>query len=159
MSSTVTYISNIAGSLAAALKRNKQAVWVISVMFLLLVATCAATIFFVHKYDPSKFNDTFNLSERDYSLNPFGINDAIAICRTEAVVKLGSQFKHTIVDDLSTRVDTTRGIYLVVLKASTVTSNMNDQRLIYCHVDPKDYIVSYFKTHGAKRRQFTLSFF
>ncbi len=158
MSSTVTYMTNIASSLATMLKRHKQAVWVIIIMVVFVVVTCVATIFFVHKYDRSKFNDIMNLSDRDYRLNPFGVNDAIDICRVEATAKIGSKLKHTVVDDHSTRLDTTRGIYLVVLNATTRTSNKGDQSKIYCHVGQQDYLVSYFKTHDTKRRQFSISF-
>ncbi len=159
MNRNFTYISNITNSLATTVAHHKQAIWVISIMFSLVVATCAATIYFVYKHDPSKFNEKIYSYQRDYEENPFGINDAIAACRAEASLKLGSELKNTVVDDLSTRFDTARGIFFVALNAGSVTAHKNDQQQIYCHVDPKDYLVSYFKTHGAKRRQFKLSFF
>ncbi len=132
--------------------------WILTTACLLIIIVCAVTVYFATQFSQLKNIESTTQKDRDYSLNPFALNDAISICREEATSRLGPKLKHTAVNDHSTRYDSEQGVYFVVLDGRVGSKSKFSTNQIYCHVNSRQYVVNYFKTHDANYRGFSMCF-
>ncbi len=135
-----------------------SAFWVLCIACLLIMIACAGTIYFANHFIQLNGSESTIQKDRDYSLSPFAMNDAISVCRKQATSKFGSKLQHTVVNEHSTRYDSEQGVYFVVLDGRVGSKSKSSNNQIYCHVDSRHYVVNYFKTHDPNYRGFSLSF-
>lgn len=138
------------------IKNNKILLFVI---FFIIVSVLFIYILLVYLLDNPTPKADIPSNGRNYSFNPFDINDAISVCRDKAQKKIGSSLQYSVVNDHSTRYDPKRDIYFVVLDTYIESTADNSENQIYCHVDAKEYVVNYLKTQNTKQRELSLDFF
>ncbi len=83
--------------------------------------------------------------ERNFENTPFSLMDAHDACRYEAESKLGGSLLRSEMLPLSTRFNTKKGTYLVVLDADVGTIDTWSGVTIYCDIDPTKQKISYYK--------------
>jgi hypothetical protein len=120
---------------------------------------CAISILLASLLDSPKQKASISPNNRNYDLNPFDINDAISACRHKARLEVGSSLQYTVVNDHSTRYDSNREVYFIVLDAYIESKADDDKNQIYCHVDSQQYRVNYIKTQQTKPRDLFFGFF
>lgn len=91
-------------------------------------------------------------SNRDYGEIPFDTYDALIACREKAREEFGSSLVRTHADWHSSRFEPDRQSYLVALYADVGALDIFEEAYIYCYVDPKDYVVTYFKAYDSRQR-------
>lgn len=116
------------------------------------LSATALTLYFADFFRQQN-NDPKNLIKpRDFALAPFDLTDAIGVCEKKSRNKIGEQLVRTHPDWHSSRYEAKRREYLVTMQADVGTIYVYDKAYIYCHVDPADYVVTYFKVLGLKQK-------
>lgn len=84
-------------------------------------------------------------SDRDYRYIPFDMYDATMVCNDEMESRIGNELLRSYVDQHSTRLDSSKGMYRIYIKADVGT--LTDFRVVdvYCFVDKWDYELSHYK--------------
>ncbi len=77
----------------------------------------------------------------------FGVSDAAAACEVKADKKFEGQLRYSNVDWHSTRFQSERNVYVVVLNGGVGPAANIDKATIYCYVNPVSEIVTYFKAY------------
>ena len=83
--------------------------------------------------------------ERDFKRTPFALTDAHDACLYEVKSKLGERLLRSEMVPLSTRFNSDKGSYLVVLDADVGPINTWTNVLIYCDIDPLRHTVSFYR--------------
>lgn len=82
----------------------------------------------------------------------YDILDAISACRDHSDDKFDNTLLRTYVDDHSTRFETDRGVYLVVLTAHIGNKIKYDEATVYCYIRPATNKVTYFRSYDSEKR-------
>lgn len=114
-----------------------------------IVLSCLVTLYFVSDSNANLLDLVTGKSKRDFQQVPFDSLDASESCRNESKGQFGQDFLRSTVDWHSTRFQENREVYIVVLDADIGTRENFEQARVYCYVNPKSYIVSYFKAYDS----------
>lgn len=76
---------------------------------------------------------------------PADINDATNVCNTEMKTRLGAKLLRSYVDQHSTRLDNSKGLFRVYIKADIGTVRDFHEIDVYCFVDKWDHSLSHYK--------------
>ena len=128
---------------------------------LILLVVTFFTAYLVGQYQSEQRRQAL-FADRDFSLTPFAMNDAVDACGFEAREKHGDSLLRAIHDSHSSRFDLIRQIYLVVMRGDVGETNHFDEMMIYCYVDPRQHVVTYYKSSFLDPEAFfnnTRSFF
>lgn len=82
-----------------------------------------------------------------YHKIPFDQQDAVRLCEEKALSKFGERLVRTDTDWRSTRFESKKDTYLVLLNGTIGDYQQNEQAKLYCYVDPDDKVVTYFKAY------------
>lgn len=88
----------------------------------------------------------------DKPVPSYDVLDAIAACRDHSDNKFDNTLLRSYVDDHSTRFETDRGVYLVVLTAHIGDKRTYDEATVYCYVRPATNKVTYFRAYDSEKK-------
>lgn len=78
--------------------------------------------------------------------------DAITDCHKKALEKFEGELLRSTVDDHSTRYDSGREKFIVVLHGAIGKPQKNEAARIYCYVEPNSQKVTYFSAYDANNK-------
>ncbi len=123
----------------------------VSLAAAMVISASALTVYFSTYYQP-KAKPVDRFAGRNFTYIPFDLNDAIDVCEDKSKLNLGNELVRTQTDWHSSRFEERRQEYLVTLFAHVGTLQVYKNAYIYCHVDPADYVVTYFRVVGLKKQ-------
>ncbi len=122
----------------------------LTVMFFIAGIVITSSLLTIH-FANSSDNLSFELfgTPRDFSKIPFDSLDATRGCEQEARDKFTGEYLRSTVDWHSTRFQENRDTFIVVLNADIGTLENFEEAKVYCYVNPRTYMVSYFKAYDG----------
>ncbi len=112
--------------------------------FLLLVACSSLlTIYFAsaHFFVPPPVTEA---PTRDI---PFARQDAVNVCQRESAERFSGRLLRSSADWRSTRYESERGVFVVLLDGAVGNQQDHVMATIYCYVEPDTHEISYFKAY------------
>ncbi|GLS26924.1 hypothetical protein [Marinibactrum halimedae] len=124
---------------------------IIMLMLLLVVVSCGVTAYLLLSSSSGSPRQSGALTQRDFDRLPFDQLDAEYSCINFAHEREGQPLVQPVVDELSTRFESKRGIFLIFLDAK-LRAGKNQLRdvQVYCYIDPATYEVTYYKSIGGE---------
>ncbi len=113
-----------------------------------VIPSCLITLHYVKASGKNPLE--FEGHKRNFQEIPFDSLDASRECEKEARDKFGEEYLRSTVDWHSTRFQETRNMYIVVLEADIGIRESFEQAKVYCYINPKSYVVSYFKAYDSE---------
>ena len=128
--------------------RFKKTLIIVGAVLGVVIPSCLVTLHYVKASGQSLLG--FAGEKRNFQEIPFDSLDASISCEDEAKNKFGDEFLRSTVDWHSTRFQETRNMYIVVLDADIWIRESFEQAKIYCYINPRSYMVSYFKAYDSE---------
>jgi hypothetical protein len=123
----------------------RKYIWVIISAVAVTVFCCLVTVYLVYQHQ-YELRRTALFADRDFRSSPFEINDAVTVCDFEAKERYGTDLVRATYDAHSTRWDEKRKVYLIVMRGDVGDTTDYDEVMIYCYVDPRQQLVTYYKS-------------
>lgn len=102
-------------------------------------------------FDPER-SGKYREENRDYSLLPFDMLDAQNICRIKTKLRYGDVLVRSLIDDHSTRYESSSGLYKVFMFAHLGSAQVYDEANIHCFVNPDEYMVEHYRVFQSKQK-------
>lgn len=103
---------------------------------------------------PQHVDSELLFAGRDFRASPFGLTDAMTLCRAEMVQRYGDKVLLSYLDEMSSRWNPYERDFLIVLRALHGDSKQSQEVLIYCDIDPVQVEITYFKRQMRDERSF-----
>lgn len=96
--------------------------------------------------DTKDLQQLFLEDGRDFSLAPFDMLDATRYCQLKTQLTYGDNLTQSYIDEYSTRVDSSSGIYKVFMVAHIGKQSQSQEKAVHCFVDPEDRLVTHYRS-------------
>ena len=129
----------------------KQFFWGLLGIASVVMLSSLLTVYLTDNDRSTALNATRDIfADRNFNEAPFNAQDAGLACTQESNQRFGATLVRSRVDWRSTRFDEGRELWLVVLNGDVGDLYQYDEATIYCYINPKTYVVSYFKAYDSE---------